>query len=224
MRKDRDVAISLRKSGKTYRQISKELGVSLSTLSNWFGREKWSRTIGDALTREHRTKSALRLSYFRAAYRRKLASVYANGRKIAEAEFTELKQDPLFIAALSSYWGEGDKASVYRCRLTNVDPQMIKLFSRFLLEICKVPEERVRYWLLLYPDLDESKCKEYWASAAGIPMANFSKSVYIQGRHKSKRVSYGVCTVTVSSRYLKEKVLVWLRLLADDLAPISTGV
>lgn len=150
-----------------------------------------------------------------------LRHIYQAGRTLAEGEYRVLKDNPLFTVALATYWGEGDKASKYVCRLANTDPQMIRLFGRFLSEICLIPQEKIRYWLLLYPDLDEQECKKYWEIQAGIPTGHFTKSVTIVGKHKTKKLSYGVCTVFVSSRYLKEKMLVWLRLLADDFAPIE---
>jgi len=36
MRTDKELAFSLRKQGKSYKEIHQELGMSISTLSNWF--------------------------------------------------------------------------------------------------------------------------------------------------------------------------------------------
>ena len=38
-------AAALRKSGKTYSEISKELSVAKSTLSYWFQKTHWSKKI-----------------------------------------------------------------------------------------------------------------------------------------------------------------------------------
>ncbi|MFA5360480.1 MAG: hypothetical protein WC320_00675 [Candidatus Paceibacterota bacterium] len=45
MRKDKDLAIELRKKGKSYNQISKEIEISKGTLSYWFSNTKWSKAI-----------------------------------------------------------------------------------------------------------------------------------------------------------------------------------
>ena len=42
MRKDKEYIFSLRKEGKTYRQIQKEVVVSRATLSAWFKDIEWN--------------------------------------------------------------------------------------------------------------------------------------------------------------------------------------
>lgn len=216
-------AALLRRSGKSYREISAELGVPLSTLSFWFRNEPWAQEIGKRLREQNTQKGMLGLAKHMRARSFALQFQYAKAKQEAAAEFKTLKKNPLFVAAISLYWGEGDKASLYNCRLTNVDPQMILIFRRFLTEIGNVPEEKIRYWLLLYPDLDESSCKDYWIEKAKIPKASFTKSIRIQGRHSTKKVAYGVGTVVFSSRYFKEKLLVWTLLLAEELTTDASG-
>jgi hypothetical protein len=54
--------------------------------------------------------------------------------------------------------------------------------------------------------------KRFWSRATGVPLSQFRGSIYIKGRHPTKRLSYGVCNIYVSSREFKEKMLVWLDL------------
>jgi len=75
----------------------------------------------------------------------------------------------------------------------------------------------VRAYVLLYPDLDPNKCKDFWIKKSGLSAENFNKCVVIQGRHKTKRIPYGVCYVGVGSTYLKEKMRIWLTLLSEEL-------
>jgi hypothetical protein len=208
----------LRKEGKSFREISAILGTSISTLSLWFRNEIWSQEIGKTLRIQNTEKGKQGLAKFSRARSFALQYHYEKGKQDAALEFKTLRKNPLFVAAVALYWGEGDKASKYNVRLTNVDPRMILIFSRFLTEICTVPENKIRYWLLLYPDLDEQSCKAYWIENAKITSNSFTKSIYIQGKHKTKKVTHGVGTVVYSSRYMKEKMLVWTRLLAEELS------
>lgn len=122
------------------------------------------------------------------------------------------------------YWGEGNKLSKYRCGIANTEPRIIKIFIRFLREIGKIDEDKIKVWILLYPDLNDDVCKKYWAETIGLKQNNFSNSVIIQGKSKVRRLNYGVCNVGFHARYFKEKMLTWLQLVADDLTETKAGM
>ncbi len=67
----------------------------------------------------------------------------------------------------------------------------------------------------MYPDLKEEECKKYWQEYAGLENFAFNKSIFVNGKYKTKRLHHGVCNVVVSSRYLKEKMIIWLSLFPD---------
>ncbi|MDP3772160.1 MAG: hypothetical protein Q8Q94_02160 [bacterium] len=131
-------------------------------------------------------------------------------RREAERDFSLLSQNQLFIAGVVIYWGEGDKNPKNPVRVSNTDPHMLNIFVKFLKTTCKLPEDRIRAHLILYPDLDDSLCKKYWSSLIGINQNLFYKTQVIQGRHETRRLGHGICSVEVSSRQLKEKILVWI--------------
>ncbi|MFH1611720.1 MAG: hypothetical protein ABH887_00395 [bacterium] len=118
--------------------------------------------------------------------------------------------NPLFVAGLILYWGEGDSKLVNgMVRLSNTDTRMIEIFVKFLKIICNVPKEKIKAYIILYPDLSESYCKKYWCYVTGIFQSNFYKTQFIKGRHPTNRLRYGICEIHVSSRGLKEKIMVW---------------
>lgn len=71
---------------------------------------------------------------------------------------------------------------IYSVELTNSDPKIIKIFSRFLKEIIGADWSRVRGQLFLYPDLDENKLVDFWASIANIPKNQFQKSICLKAK------------------------------------------
>ncbi len=213
MRKDREKAFELRRQSKSYKTISRELGIPLGTLAGWFRNELWSRDIRDKLGREASLAFPDKLRRIVAANKKRWAELYDSYRQEAIMSFPELKDDPLFLAGLMLYWGEGDKSQKnVQVKLTNSDPEMIRIFHRFLTETLKIPKEKISAWLLLYPDLIDSVQKNFWSRATGIPIGQFKKSIYIAGRHPKKRLSYGVCSIYISSREFKERILKWLEL------------
>jgi hypothetical protein len=140
---------------------------------------------------------------------------YLAAEQEAATTFPALLQNPLFIAGLALYWGEGDKVSKYNIRIANTDPDVIRIFRCFLEEILSIPRTRVKSWLLLYPDLNEKDCKQFWVQESGLLPENFNKSIVIRGKGTSKPLSNGVCYTGISSILIKKKMLVWLHLLGS---------
>ncbi|MEX2052721.1 MAG: hypothetical protein WD898_00645 [Candidatus Paceibacterota bacterium] len=218
MRKDRQKATELRRAGTSYKKIYKELGIPTSTLAGWFKNEPWSQEIKNRLSKEVSLSNPKQLELMSRANRERWRIKHEEYREAAIKEFAELKNDPLFLAGLMLYWGEGEKQKKSsQVRLGNSEPEMIKIFYLFLKNVLNIESDKIFAWLLLYPDLVDSVQKNFWSKTTGIPQERFKKSIYIKGRHPTKRLSYGVCTVVVSSRALKERVLKWIELYQDHL-------
>lgn len=217
MRKDKETAISMRKSGKSYKDIAEALKIPKATLSDWFSKEGWSKEIRKKLTDVVILDSTARLVALDKVRGEHLVKLYEEARVEAREELQTLKYHPLFIAGLMLYWGEGDKLSKSNVRLANTDPQLILLYLTFLRQVCRIPEAKIRIHLLLYPDIDRESAMRFWAFATKLSRSHFVKPVIIQGKHKSKRLAYGVCNVVVSSTYLKVKIKEWLKTLPQEL-------
>lgn len=217
MRKDKEVAFHLRLNGKSYNEIHNALKIPVSTLSDWFSKIEWSRNmakkLATAVQKEH-TARIVELDKIRGIH---LKRVYEEARKEAKEDLIELKYNPLFIAGLMLYWGEGDKLTGHSTKLSNTDPGLIRLYVSFLKKACRIPEEKIKAHLLIYPDLKDKECRSYWARESGIAPIQFTKSSTIQGKHKTRRVKYGVCMITVSSTYFKVKILEWLKFFPEEL-------
>lgn len=225
MRKDKEKAIQLRHQGKSYKQIHRELGIGTSTLAWWFKHEPWSQEIKARLSAEVSWSNPRSLELLAQANRERWKLKHEQYRTTAVKEFPKFKHNPLFLAGVMLYWGEGDK-KVKNClvSLSNSDPEMIKIFNNFLISVCGVSRERIKLSLILYPDLIDSVQKNLWSKLTNIPITNFNKSSFIKGRHPTKRNSYGVCLIRVSSRYLKEKIIAWIKLYQNELRNLNNLV
>ena len=223
MRKDKEKAIQLRLQAKSYKEIRAELGIPIATLSDWFKGESWSHDIKIKLTSKVSLANPEKLKRMVAANKKRWADLNQTYRQAAILEFEKFRHDPLFLAGIMLYWGEGEKQQKSsQVRLANSEPEMIKIFNLFLTRVLKISPERIYAWLLLYPDLVDSVQKNFWSRAIGLPTEQFKKSIYIKGRHPTKRLSYGVCTIFVQSRVLKEYILTWLELCQNYLKTHST--
>lgn len=213
MNKNKEKAIELRRSGKSYKVIHGEIGVPLSTLSDWFKNEEWSIEIRNRLGAKASFSYPEKLALMVAATKKKFALLHEEYRQEAIKEFEVKKNDPLFIAGVMLYWGEGDKnVNNSLVRLTNSDLGMIRSFYLFLVNSMGVPKEKVAINLLLYPDLIDSVQKKLWSDITGIPLSQFRKSVVIKGRHPTRRLAHGVGMIRIGGRKHKEKLIKWIDL------------
>lgn len=217
MRHDKETAFDLRIEGKTYREIEKTLGISRSTLCEWFRNESWSKHIRKVNTEKHIKISRENLIRLNEGRKVRLDKRYAETEDEAKREFEIFKTDPLFIAGLMLYLGEGDKPTRHLIRLANIDFDTHKIFINFLKKFIKIKTENLRCGILLYPDLNIEECKKKWSKELEIPLENFYKTQIIQGKHKTKRLHYGVGLVIVISSFLKRKLLVWINLAKKSL-------
>ncbi|MBI5457662.1 hypothetical protein HY971_02980 [Candidatus Kaiserbacteria bacterium] len=217
MRADKKAATTMRREGKSYSEILKALKIPKATLSGWFGKANWSQGVRKRLAKTATTLSTERLRELNQIRGNNLKNAYDEARREAREEFIELKYNPLFIAGLMLYWGEGDKVTRHNTRLTNTDPEMIRLFVFFLTRACRIPRKQIKASVLVYPDLNAAECLTYWSRNSALDKNSFTKCIRISGRHKTKRLPNGVCIIVVSSSYFKTKILEWMSLLPKEL-------
>lgn len=213
MRKDKEKATELRRGGKSYKEISRTLDIPTATLCGWFKDLDWSIEIRNRLGAKESFSFPEKLALMVAATRKKFALLHEEYRQEAIKEFEIKKNDPLFVAGVMLYWGEGDKnVNNSLIRLTNSDLGMVRSFYLFLTNSMGIPKEKVAINLLLYPDLIDSVQKKLWSDITGIPLSQFRKSVVIKGRHPTRRLAHGVGMIRVGGRKHKEKLIKWIDL------------
>jgi transcriptional regulator with XRE-family HTH domain len=216
MRQDKPKAFELRKSGKTYREIEELLNISRSTLCNWFKNEQWSKHIKKSNINRHLELSTERLKKLHEARRLILDKEYLKAETDAIQEFEFNKNDPLFMAGLMIYAGEGDKTNRFRIKLTNSEFYLHLIFIKFLEKFLKIERKNIKFWLLLYPDHDIEKSVGIWSYKLNISKSNFNKSQVIAGKEKIRKLQYGVGNSIISSVILKKKLLKWLEICREN--------
>ena len=214
----KEAATKLRKQGKSYKEIAESLNVSKSTLSYWFKKRLWSKDVTNHNTKKALLKSALHMKAMNAERSAQLKKAYRETEKEAGVLFKKYKKDPLFVAGLMLYLGEGDKTTKNNLvRVANVDFNVLQITKLFLEKYCNVKKEQIRFWVLLYPDLKKEVCENIWLDKLDLTKENLYKAQEIQGRHKTKRLIYGVGNIILGDKHLKVKILKWIELLSEDL-------
>ena len=215
---DRQRAIDLRKQGKTYGQINKELGITKSTLSGWLGsyplsekqldslelNKKYSRQVATEKTRITKQKK----------HDKRLSDVYQKEKK----RWKVLTKKELELAGIFLYWGEGAKLINGPISLNNTDPQVLKFTLYWLMNALEIPKEKIQVFLHLYNDMDIKKEMKYWSKELKMPLSQFAKpfikeSSRIKITHKG--FGHGTCGLRVSSILQKEKIMMAIKAIAD---------
>lgn len=229
MRKDKNQALKLRLSGKSYNEITSLLNIPKSTLSGWFtglelskeAREKIQKRVyrGSLRGLIKRNKNQTRLAI------KRMRTVRAENKR----EIKTITQNELKLIGTALYWAEGYKRLLVRngrelthhsVALTNSDPKLIMMFLRFLREICQVPDEKITADIRIYEHMNEENLLKFWRKITGLPEKNFGKVYYgisksSQGKRPFTRLPYGTILIRVNSTNLFHKIMGWIEGLSE---------
>jgi transposase-like protein len=209
----KEEATKLREDGESYNSISKKLGIAKSTLSYWFSKEPVSDETKRINTLKNRADSRDRILAYLKKRSEKLREDEFKTILEAQEDFKKFHTEPLFMAGLMLYAGEGDKASRQNVKFTNSDPLLCKIFIKFIERYFKnIGKDKIKLWCIAYKDHDVATIEGYWLKILGMDRKNLYKTQVIIGRHKTRRLSYGVGNVNISKRLAKVRILELLRL------------
>lgn len=214
----------MRLSGLSYTQISLELKVPKSTLSY--------RLRDLSLTLE--AKNKIRNTYSdgykkgllnRSVLQTKLALQRARDtRSLAQLDVDEINLSTLKFIGVALYWGEGYKKlakvkgkerTSHAVSLTNSDPKLIKMFVTFLIRVCEVNPEKIKFGLRLFEHQDSVEILNFWIKELGLSATNFGKvyygvSISSQRKKEFNSLKYGTLQVNVYNTQLFYRIMGWL--------------
>lgn len=118
-----------------------------------------------------------------------------------------VEQKQLQTCALALYWGEGAKK---RCvvDLANSDPDVQKIFLRYLREILNIDEGRLRIYLYCFENQEVLNLIEYWIKQLKVPGTQFLKPFVVKGKaYKTHKMPHGLVHVRYNDKRLLEYLL-----------------
>lgn len=124
----------------------------------------------------------------------------------------EIREDDLELLGMgvALYMGEGTKKG-HGVRFTNSDPEIIRLFLRFLLVVCGVQKEKIRAWINYFDDSHYQDVLNFWTKETGIKVKNFYKPFVRKrklGTYEKKSI-YGTITILFTNKKLKDQIEEW---------------
>ncbi len=216
--KDRRKAIGLRKLGKTYSEIRRDLRIPKSTLSDWLGKYPLTNEQMALLRKSEKRNRYLSIEKIIATKRKKREARLNATYNQEKQRLLSLNKKELELAGLFLYWGEGSKNLKGALSINNTDPQVLKFILFWLKNVLQVSQDKIRVYLHLYSDMRVNKEMKFWSKELKLPLSQFYKP-YIKKSRRSKidhkGHGHGTCGLAVIDIRLKEKILMGIKAIAD---------
>lgn len=118
----------------------------------------------------------------------------------------------LLTTGVMLYWAEGSHPKGKAILdFANSNPDMVRIYIRFLREICGVREDRLRMYLYAYANQNIEHLKRFWSKLANIPLKQFSKP-YIRHDFRADKIGkmpYGLVHVRYADKKLYSQLENW---------------
>lgn len=217
-RLEKSLAIELRKQGKTYNEIIETLKVPKGTLSDWLSDYPLTEKQLDVLEKNIQKRRLLAIERTIVVKHKKRQKRLEETYEKQKVGLLPLSKKELLIAGLFLYWGEGRKGTTSCLSLNNTDPQVVKFYYYWLINILNIPKEKVRVALHVYKDMNIAETINYWSNKLDIPKLQFNKP-YVKESLRSninqKGFGHGTCGLYICDRRLKERVVLGISAISD---------
>ncbi len=123
------------------------------------------------------------------------------------------EEQDLKLSAVMLYWAEGYKVGKSGIDFANSDPEMALIFRKFLSEICRVDEERIRCSIYCYEGQDVKALHEFWSNLLTVPQNQFIKPYIKEAAApgpRGPRMLHGLVHIRYSDKKLLRQILVWI--------------
>ena len=127
------------------------------------------------------------------------------------------REQDLLVAGVMLYYGEGAKTG-HTVDFANSDPMLLRVFLKFLKDICGVDEKKLRFYLYCFSDQDSQSLIRFWCSHLSVKRGQFTKPYVRSTLNRGKRtMTNGVLHIRYSDKRLLEKILMLGREVASTL-------
>jgi len=220
----KEIAIKLRKNGKSIRDIENTLNIPRSTLSGWLHNIKLSKKQKERLHK----KWLVALVKARA----KASEVHKRNRleRMRKIEYgvKEFTSDIIIDRKLGEiifsifYLAEGAKKHKGKIEISNTDPEILTAFLELFRYLYSPKESRLRCYLHLRMDQSEKATENYWSRILHVPKSQFVKTQVDERTIEPTFKNYkGVCSVYYCDTNLHKRVMTigkeLIKIISDDL-------
>ncbi|MEX2090746.1 MAG: hypothetical protein WD989_01270 [Candidatus Paceibacterota bacterium] len=197
------IAIELRKKGLSYSDIQNSINVPRSTVAYWLK--------GIELSDEQAEKlKAKRSQVAKSNVGKRVSRILGEIEEIKKSSAKEIggiTKRELWLMGIMLYWRErfllGNDSDLRKgVRFTSSDPDLIKLFLKWLLEIGKIQDEEIKFDIFVSKDKKGSldKIKNHWSVVTGFSRGHFSHIYFYKSAKSGRRNSKDRNRVTSAKR------------------------
>lgn len=133
-----------------------------------------------------------------------------NGDPFKMKKIMTLEDAELLGLGVGLYWGEGNKLNRHSVRLGNTDPGIIRSFIRFLVDICGIRRDKLRYSLQIFSDVEPKAALDFWLKELYADESQFTKVIVTPARsigtYKNKNIN-GVLTIHFHNYKLRDIIV-----------------
>jgi transposase len=185
-------ARELRAQGLDYEEIAAELGVSKSSVSLWVRDMARPPRLSYEESRKRSAEGARR---YWAAEREVREAKREVARISAAAEIGSVSPREILIAGAIAYWCEGTKRKPHnlseRVVFTNSDPELIRLFMRFL-KAAGVGADQLRFRVHIHETANVAAAEDFWLHVTGADRAQFHRTTLKRHNPRTVRKNIGL--------------------------------
>lgn len=205
-------ALSLRKNGFSYEEISKKLTIAKSSAYLWCNQV----ILNKKAKRRISGRMAIGIVKAKKVLKAKKEKIFKKISDKVDLYLSQVKSNKEINKLLCSflYWAEGEKnrnAVVF----INSDPIMIKCFLTLFRSSFSLDERKFRGLIHVHEYHNEIEIKNYWSKITNIPLSQFSNSYLKPHTKKTIREGY---KGTISIRYYDYKIALELGFIYNKFA------
>ena len=220
---EKNDAMKMRLKGYSYNEIKAKLGIPKSTLRSWFADVVLSKEARARLDSRIKSGTAFLIK------RNKMQTHHARARaesikNAAISEVPSIDKKTLLLIGAILYWAEGYKRlqirqgrilTAHAISFVNSDPDMVRAFIRFAIEILDVSPDRIRITMRLYDHINEKSALAYWSNVSGLSKDLFRKttnmiSIASQRKRPFNRLPYGTVQVEIAQTEKFYRIMGWI--------------
>jgi hypothetical protein len=193
-------ALSLRKDGYSYKEISGKLKIAKSSAYLWCNKI----ILNNKAKKRISGRMAIGIKKAKEVLKTKKDKVFKKIFDNSNTYLSKMKFNNKINKLLCSflYWGEGEK-NRNTVVFANSDPIMIKCFLNLLRSSFSLDEKKFRGLVHIHEYHNDNEVKKYWSEVTNIPLNQFLKSYRKPHTGKNVRAGY---KGTISVRYYDYKI------------------
>ena len=210
-RSDRLRAIALRKQGKTYSEIRKEIQISKGTLSYWSKRITLSPNAKAQLQKTQNLHLAKARLAGVATLKKKRADFLQDLRERVSSIITRaMTPEMLKVALAFLHLGEGAKWKSHRgLQLGSSDPLILLLYIKLLNKCYNIDKSQIHCYICYRADQDLGQLRRYWSHILGISSDRFYSSrpdPRTVGKITKNKDYKGVCILSCAGTIVQQEL------------------